>query len=221
MIPESSKFRDVSIKESQISDKLNVTIIMIKRFINGKTDIIEPLPETILKANDHLVIEGDISKLIKDINPKDIEFTAVRKFLDKDITADNIELSEAVISHDSHLIGRSIVESDVRKMFGVIVLKRGRKIVTGGFQHLPLEAGNVLLIKGTKSSITHLAQSPDFMVVNRLEHEPRLRKKAWLALVIMTLTIATAGFGVLHISVAGMLGAIIMTLVGCVKLADV
>lgn len=223
VIPEGSKYCNISIEDSNISQKLNITIVMIKRYGNGKEEIIEPLPDTILKPNDHLIIEGDIGKLIKEVNSKDLEFTAEKKFTDKDLIGDNIELSEAVVSHDSHLIGRSIVESDIRKVFGVIVLaiKRGHKIITGGFQHLPLEAGNVLLVKGNKSAITHLAESPDFMVVNRLEHEPRLRKKAWLALLIMTFSIAIAAFGILHISVAGMLGAIIMTLSGCVKLADV
>ncbi len=223
IIPEGSKYHNNTIKNSKISETLNITILMIKRYGDKGMENIEPFPDTVLKTNDHLIIEGDIGKLIKDVNPKDLEFTAIKKFTDKDLIAENIELSEIVISHDSYLIGRSIVENDIRKIYGVIVLamKKGRKIFAGDFQHLPLEAGNVLLVKGTKSAITHLAQSPNFVVINRLEHETRLHKKAWLALLIMFLTIFTAALGILHISVAGMLGAIIMTLTGCVKLVDV
>lgn len=223
ILPEGSMYVNKTIQDSKIHNDLGITILRIQRNFNGNSETIEPIPETLLLPNDKLIVEGNISILIENKNNRHIQITSSKKFSDKDLTDDEIELSEAVVSNNSHLIGRSIVENDIHKLYGVTVLalKRGIRTVVEGYQNMPVEAGDVLLIQGNKESITNLALTPDFTVVNRLEHDPRNTKKAPLALLIMTLTILSAALGILHISVAGMLGALIMTLTGCIKLEDI
>lgn len=223
ILPQTSKYINKTIQNSNLHNDLGITILKIKRTLNDKTETIEPKPDLMLLPNDKLIIEGNISKLIDKTNDKHILLTSSKKFTDSDLTKEGIELSEAVVSNDSHLIGRSIVENDIHRLYGVIVLavKRGIKTVVEGFQKMPIEAGDVFLIQGKSESITNLALSPDFTVVNRLEHNPRHSQKAPLAILIMFLTILSAALGILHISVAGMLGAVIMTLTGCVKIQDI
>lgn len=223
ILPENSKYVNKTIQNCNIHNDLGITILRIQRNIDGNTEIIDPKPEILLLPNDRLIVEGNISKLIENKNNKHIQITSSKKFSDKDLTDEEIELSEVVISNNSHFIGRSIVENDIHKLYGVIVLalKRGIRTVVEGFQNMPVEAGDVFLIQGKKEAITNLALSPDFTVVNRLEHDLRNLKKAPLALIIMILTILSAALGILHISVAGMLGALIMTLTGCIKLEDI
>ncbi|MCX7736683.1 MAG: SLC13 family permease [Candidatus Kapabacteria bacterium] len=223
VLPVTSKYVNKTIQNCCIHDDLGFTVLRIQREKDNNLEIIEPKPDTLLLPNDKLIIEGNISKLIDNQITKHIQLTSTSKFSDIDLTKEGIELSEAVVSNNSHLIGRSIVENDIHKLYGVIVLalKRGIRTVVEGFQYMPIEAGDVFLVKGKKEAITNLALSPDFTVVNRLEHDPRHSKKAPLALLIMFLTILSAALGILHISVAGILGAFIMTLTGCVKMEDI
>jgi di/tricarboxylate transporter len=108
----------------------------------------------------------------------------------------------------------------IRHRFDVLVLalKQRGKPVQEGFVSVPLEVGDVLLIQGSPKAISGVAASPDFMVVNRLEHEPRMLRKAPIALAIMAAAILSAAFGVLHISVAGIMGVLLMAVTGCVSI---
>jgi di/tricarboxylate transporter len=83
-----------------------------------------------------------------------------------------------------------------------------------------LEVGDVLLVQGPEQALSEMAASRDFLMVNRLESKRRFPKKAPLALLSMGVAIGLAATGVLHISVAGMVGVLIMIVTGCIRPED-
>jgi di/tricarboxylate transporter len=82
---------------------------------------------------------------------------------------------------------------------------------------VPLEVGDVLLVQGPENALSDMAASRDFLMVNRIESKRRLPKKAPYALGSMAIAITLGGTGLLHISVAGMVGVLLMVLTGCIR----
>ncbi|MBX3001817.1 MAG: SLC13 family permease [Caldilineaceae bacterium] len=220
VIPAESPLIGQSIEASPIQRKLGLTILRMMRSGQNGPFAFVPVPQTVLEAEDRLIVEGDLTELLSQRQGTLLNLYAERKFTQTDLTGDGVELAEIVIAPNSQLRGRAIREIDFRRRYAVLVLalKRRGRIFRADTTSEPLESGDLMLVQGSQAAIKKLATDADFLVVNRLEHEPRQLNKAPIALAIMLLAIGTAATGVLHISVAAMLGVLLMALTGCVKI---
>lgn len=223
VVPPNSPFVDKTVEETGIRNDLGLLIARLRRRTGDGEDVtLVPAGDTILRANDRLVVEGSAENLVRAKEGGALEIYSERKFGEEDLTGPGVELAEAVVAPRSRLIGLAINESDIRRRFGVLALalRRRQRTVRDNFVSIPLEVGDVLLVQGTPIAIGEVARSAEFMVVRRLAHAPRDRAKAPLALGIMGLAVLAAATGVLHISVAGLLGVLLMTVTGCVPVRD-
>jgi di/tricarboxylate transporter len=222
VISEESALVGQSVEASPIQRELGLTILRIMREGQNGTFAFIPSAQTILEAEDRLIVEGDLTELLTKRKGKLLSLYAERKFTQTDLTGDGVELAEVVVAPNSRLRGRAIREVDFRRRYAVLVLalrRRGR-IFRADTASEPLESGDVLLVQGAQEAIRRLAVNSEFLVVSRLEHEPRQSQKAPVALAIMALVVGMAATGLFHISVAGMLGVLLMSLTGCIKVQE-
>ncbi len=221
-VPSGSSLAGKTVAESRIRRDMGLTILRVNRREGDQFRSFVPKPETTLQEGDLLIVEGDLSELLRTKGGGQLGIHAERKFTDKELTGEAVTLAEVAIAPKSELIGRAIWESNIRRRHGVLVLalRRRTEMVQHDFISVPLEVGDVLLVQGPEEAIVELAQSPHFLVVNRLEHEARQLAKAPLAIAIMGGAILAAATGLLHISVAGMLGALLVAITGCVRVQD-
>jgi di/tricarboxylate transporter len=79
--------------------------------------------------------------------------------------------------------------------------------------------GDTLLVQGSRRRIKHLSEEHDFIVLKNAEHfgEVGNPDKAPWALAGMGLMLVTAGFGLLPIAAAALVGALVITLSGALK----
>jgi len=219
VVPEGSPYIGKTVEDTRIRREMGLLITSIRRADADKESSFVPQPDTVFEAGDRLIVEGEFEELVGVREGGALELYAERKFSDEDLTGPGVELAEAVVAPRSQLLDRAIKESDIRRRFGVLVLgfRRRRRTVREDFVSVPLQVGDVLLIQGTAKAIRELSRSEDFVVVQRLGHAPRERSKAPLALGIMALVVLSAATGVLHISVAGLLGVLLMVITGCVQ----
>lgn len=222
VIPEDSALIGQSVEASPIQRELGLTILRIVRAGQNGTFAFIPSPQTVLEAEDRLIVEGDLTELLNKRKGSLLSLYAERKFTQTDLTGDGVELAEVVVAPNSRLRGRAIREIDFRRRYAVLVLalKRRGRIFRADTASEPLESGDVLLVQGAQEAMQRLAANSEFLVVSRLEHEPRQLRKAPVALAIMALVIGAAATNLLHISVAGMLGVLLMSLTGCIKVQE-
>jgi di/tricarboxylate transporter len=222
VIPDRSGFIGKTILSSDLQREYGLTVLRITRSDNNEIHSFLPQPDRVLQRNDRLIVEGDLSLLMKLRDGKQLEIPVERKFSDTNLTGGGVQLAEAAIAPNASIRGQSIKRADIRKRFGVLVLalKRREHPIQERYTEVLLELGDVLLVQGSSDAIKRLAQSRDFLVVNRLEHEQRNIRKAPIAIAIMSGIIIAAASGILHISVAGFLGVILMVVSGCVKPED-
>lgn len=221
VVPEKSPLVGKSLAASDFRKETGLSVLRIRRAARPEKAAL-PSPSTVLEAGDRLVVEGNLEELIKRKESGPLKIYAETKFDDKALTGDNVELAEVAVAPRSMLVGKSINQGHLHRRFNVLVLalrRRGRTLQKQ-FTSVPLAVGDVLLVQGSPEAIGEMASSPEFLVTNRLEHEVRDSKRAWLALGTMAVAIASAATGLLHISVAGLLGVLLMAVTGCVRIQE-
>jgi len=219
VVPADSPLIGKTVEEARIREEFGLLITSMRRADGGDRTPFVPAPDTAFRAGDRLIVEGRFEKLVRTREGRALALFAERKFHEEDLTGSGVELAEAVIAPGSRLVGQRIKGADIRRRFGVLVLglRRRQRTVQEDFVSVALEVGDVLLVQGTPKAVGELARSAEFLVVQRMDHAPRHRSRAPLALGIMFLSVMTAATGVLHISVAALLGVLLMAVTGCVQ----
>lgn len=220
VVPDGSPLVGKSLAEAGLPLVFGLVVLRIRRQDDAEKAF-APSSSTRLRAGDRLVVEGNVEELLKG-KTGPLRMLAEMKIDDATLTGDELRLAEVVVAPSSSLLGQSINRGHLRRRYNVLVLalrRRGRDLVDQ-FTYVPLEVGDVLLVRGSPEAIGEVARSEDFLVTSRLEHIARESKKAPLALGIMALTVTMAATGLLHISVAGMLGVLLMAITRCVRVQD-
>lgn len=218
---KDSPLEGKSLSESGFRKETGLTVLRIRRS-DGPDLSFVPSPSTVLRTGDRLIVEGNIERLLKRKTDGPLKIYAETKFDDDSLTGEDVQLAEVAVAPNSMLLGRSINQGHLRNRFNILVLALRRRghILQEQFTSVPLAVGDVLLVQGSSEAIGEMARDPDFLIANRLEHEERNSRQAPLALGIMALTIGSAATGILHISVAGLMGVLLMAVTGCVRVQD-
>ena len=133
--------------------------------------------------------------------------------------ADTRMLAEIMITPASRLIDMSIDHAGFHRQFGAVVLgiQRRARVVRRRLGRIRLEAGDVLLVAGSKADIEDMRYSQDLIVLSGSKKELPVPKKAPIAGFIMMATIGLAAFGILSIPVAAITGSVLMIATDCLN----
>jgi di/tricarboxylate transporter len=218
VVPQGSEFADKSLAESDIHARLGLTVLRIQRESEEGRVYMTPSPQIVLRSGDRLIVEGSITDLVGE-SSRPLDIYAETKLTAEALTNEHTHLGEAAIAPGSRLVGTRIERGLIRRRYGVLVLalRRRGQTLRERFISVPLEVGDILLVQGPEQALGEMAASRDFLMVNRLESKRRSPRKAPLALASMVIAIGAAATGLLHISVAGMLGVILMVVTGCIR----
>jgi di/tricarboxylate transporter len=222
-IPAESSLAGVQIGASSVIKEIGLIILRVTRTSDGQDIELAPGPDTRLMTGDRLLIEGNLEKLFKVIESKDLIIHIKTKISDENLTGKNIQLAEVVPSPKSPILGQSIRQADIKRRYGVLALalRKREKTFAMGYTDQPLEMGDVMLVQGTPERLREVATHDDFLVINHLEPKIRDLKKAPYAIAAMGFAILTAATGILHISIAGIVGVLLMALTGSVQVKDI
>jgi di/tricarboxylate transporter len=85
---------------------------------------------------------------------------------------------------------------------------------------MPLQYGDALLVYGNRSNLEALARDPNFIVLDEAAAQAPRLEKAFIAAAIMLGVLLSAILGFVPIAVAGLTGAALMVLVGCLSMEE-
>ncbi len=163
-------------------------------------EVIRPLyrispvsPGTVLRVDDVLVFSGAIEHI--EIL-KQFEGLAIQGESHHSLLKEN--LLQTIVSHNSELLGKSIVEVNFRALFdaAVIAVCRGHSQIRGGLGKLRLRTGDLLLLAVGEDFNKLTNRSTAFVVVNKPSPRKFLTSKNSLfALVIFIAALAMSIFG--------------------------
>ena len=138
--------------------------------------------------------------------------------------SDGVELFELVVTPGSSLVGSSLDRLRFGWWYGgtVVALRRRRGIV-----HLPrrvsgahLNAGDALLVLGTREDRERFRESGEFEPLGEPGRQGFRRGKAWIALLLFGGVVTAAATGLTSILVAAVTGATLMAVLGVLKMDE-
>lgn len=111
---------------------------------------------------------------------------------------------EAVVRTDARLAGRSAVDSDLRRRFGVTLLgiSRAGAFVDSGVRDRVIEPGDLLLIAGSGAGRTATLNALGLIVVGRASVAPVRAGRIAIAVGLFAAAIAAASFGLVPFTIA-------------------
>ncbi len=218
-IPENSPLVGKSLTESRLGRTYGLTALSVTR--SGQPEFV-PGPDTELLAGDTLVVEGqprdlailrDLQELIINPNP-DIKF--------EQLTSGSMRLVQAMLSPFTTLSNKTLQNLNFRERFGLNVLAiwRGGRAYRSNLAEFPLRLGDALLLYGPHQKIKLLGQEPDFLVLNQEAQADFRLEKAPVAGGIMLGVIGVVLLGLLPISIAAIIGAVLMVITRCLDMEE-
>lgn len=179
--------------------------------------------EEILHGGDRLVFAGDtqaISDLLR-INgiipsSENGHSEAMNKY-----RAER-RLVEAVVSPHCAALGKKIRDAKFRDQYGAVVLAvaRNGERVKGNLGTIRLEAGDTLLLEARPAFVTRQRYNKDFLLINDLDSETPRHERAYLAWAILIGVVTAAGFELISMLNAALIGAGLMIISGCCSVSQ-
>jgi di/tricarboxylate transporter len=183
-----------------------------------------------LQAGDVLVVQTTPEELVSIRKEANVELHPVKMYGTRKDRAkkeadheddDGSDLFvQALVAPRSDLLGRTLGEIDFRRRYGAIVVGLWRKDgwLNQEVAKVKLRANDVLVLEGDEEALARVAADNAFLMIVPFHAEPKLRRKAWLAGLIMLATILLAAFNLMSIEMAAITGAVIVVLTGCIPL---
>ena len=140
------------------------------------------------------------------------------------LKAEDQHLAEIVVTRGSPLHSRTLAATQFGASTRLLPLAIHRprvpgSQVAGDLRTIPLRAGDVLLVQGSRDEIDILKSSGDTLVLDGTIELPRARH-AKRALAAMAAVILTAALGIMPISISALIGVGLMLALGCMTWRD-
>ncbi len=195
--------------------------------------ILPPFEGYAIEKNDIIIVAATREALMNVLSSNPgflLSDDEIEEVIEKDKDSDDVVegeyepntrvLAELMITPTSRMIEMSLEQAGFDKQFGAVVLgiQRRARVVRRRLGRVKLEAGDVLLIAGSQSSLESMRANNDFIVMAGTIKDMPLTSHARIAMVIFLATIGSAALGLLPIPVAAIAGAMAMIATGCLNL---
>ena len=217
-LSDKSQLVGESLESAPLLEEFDIEVLQI---IRGK-DLLRPTPKTVLREHDLLRVKGDVSTINELKERAEASLGVQIKWQDSDLESKDTKLVEAVVGPSSPLAGRSLVESNPRKNYGVSVLaiRHHGALKHGELQNIKLMSGDTLLIEVPNSRIPYLIQQRVFLVASKAGIPQFDLIKAAKGVAIVVSVITSAALGWLSIASAAAAGALLIVLSKCISMEE-
>ena len=237
-IDENGQMMDIvgkTLKDLSIQKKYGVSIIEIRNEKKSRLGLVKDVNQNMAKSSstiavhDTLFIMGDEEKIERFAQDYDL-----RKMKDVKIDFYDLGLTEIVVMPTSNFAGLRIGDANLRKRFGINVLgvkrggsssdgKVGKEYITDNLIATKLHVGDMLLVQGEWTNLTHLtADTTNWVVLDQPEKtadKVLLDYKAPVAAAIMLLMIAMMVFDFIPVApvTAVIIAGLLTVFAGCFR----
>ncbi|MCS5596190.1 MAG: SLC13 family permease [Alphaproteobacteria bacterium] len=172
----------------------------------------------ILSKHPGYLLSEDEADILSKFNSEEDGEEEPRDLDDKEL-ARSRTLAEVMINPGSRLVDMSLEQIGFHRQFKTIILgiQRRARVVRRRLGRIRLEAGDVLLVCGSRTAIEDLRGNQDMIVLSGSKQDLAKVKKAPIAAAIFLFVIALAAAGMMTIPVAAITGAVAMIATGCLN----
>ncbi len=132
--------------------------------------------------------------------------------------ADGVRLAELLVPPNARAVGRTILELDLRRRYGVPVLGilRHGQSLRSRMREVVLAPSDLLLVEGTREAFERVRRETGLALLGALDLPARRRSKMPIAVGTLVAVVLLAACNVMPILVSALLGMIVVFLTRCV-----
>ena len=181
--------------------------------------LLPPFEDIEIKSGDKLVLEITKNQLTEKIKSNDRIFNSIDS---SNFSSERGILIEASITPRSFFIGRNLTQTNFEAETNckIIGIKNEKKFVRNLPKYQKLEAGHILLIKGEEEDIKNLRGKKEIIPIEWSAIYLPAKQYILRSRLIFIFTILAAATGLLNITVAALLGVILMLLTNVLTIRD-
>ncbi len=217
VVLEGSSLAGQSLVQARLGERYDLEVLGLIRdgVMHGLPGENEKLAE-----RDILLVKAPAAALVRLRDTAGLGIKPGRHPDDADLTSADSVLMDVVIPPNSILEGRSLKGIDFRHRFNATALavRRHGSDIREKIGRVRLRVGDELLLLADRSHLERLNQQSDFVRLQELELPVLNPRLAVTAVLIVAGVVAAAAVGLYPISVAAVVGAVLMVLSGCLPL---
>ncbi len=218
IIPPNSSLVGKTLAESGLGRDLDLRIIWLVR---NENQYIMPNADSILLADDMLLVQGTRNEILRIDNVTGIDIKDDMKLSDPQLREADLHLVEAILLPRSELIGQTLAEMRFRDQFDlqVLAIYRHGATIARRISQTPLYVGDILLIQARRShnQLATLEANDTVHIVNAAETPQLKRQRAPIAVAAFVGALMLAAFNLLSLPVAALIGVLVVFLTGCIS----
>lgn len=219
VLPDSSLI-GTSVAEARLGRDFGVFVLELLR---GDRKVWSPRSQ-ILKEDDILIARGDWSKLDQLRAKAGLEINTEFQLKARTLEEGTQQvLTEVMIAPRSRVIGSTLALLDRRWQHNATVLaihRRGERL-REQLKDVTLNVGDVLLMLTPEAEMKALRRDSNVIVLSQREADRPSGWRAPFALITMALVIVLSALGWVPIAITSLIGALAMTLAGCLDADEV
>ncbi len=218
-VTSNSPLAGQSLAEAHLETNYHLTVTAILHDGHPETAIHR---RTRIQPNDLLRVEGAAENLIRAQKELKLMLESPPPLNPQDFDEDKACIVAATLAPRSRLDGKSLKEVRFRDQyrFMALAIRRHDEVITERLRDVKLQFGDTLLLKGPTYWLPDLQERGDFLILEPVKLELRRQYKAPLALGIVALVLLLVTLANFHISLAMVVGAVLMVLSGCLTMDE-
>ena len=195
--------------ERAINKNYDITVLDIIR--EGKV-ISKNIRNTIIHPDDVLFVRGSLENFLRMKEVEKVTMLTDEKLTQAELIHDNNTLVECVLTNQSDLAGKSLMEINFRRRFGsfILAIRREGAILRRKIAHVVLQYFDTLLVYGPRDKIKELSESGNFIVLGEIEATLQKHRFWWVSLVVIISTVTLAALGLVPILKGALVGLILL-----------
>ena len=199
-------------KERAVNKNYDITVLDILR--DGKL-ISNNIRDTFIHPEDILFVRGSLENFLRMKEVEKVTMLTDEKLTQDELIHDDNTLVECLITNQTDLVGKSLMEINFRRRFGsfILAIRREGEILRKKIAHVVLQAFDTLLIYGPIEKIKELSESGDFIVLGEIEATLQKHKYWWVSVAVIFGTVILAALGIVPILKGALVGAIFLLVI--------
>ncbi|MDL1900005.1 SLC13 family permease [Anaerolineae bacterium CFX9] len=240
-VQEGSPLIGRTIAESGLRSQYNLNVLSLSRAAHHHAPLVIPgrsrsdddgryhvaTANTILHADDGLVIQGNPDDLGRALNDLRLTMVAAEPIVEEDVITHEQGIAEVLLRPRSTLIGKTIAEIAFATRYNLTVLNLRRTGVQESLpiKDTPLRFGDVMLVEGAWKDIFALKRlRQDFIVMGEREAIQlgayTRPDKAPITLIVLIGMVIAVAFNILELAPASIIAALAVILTGCLNVDE-
>ena len=219
-VEEASPVAGRTLGELGWGERHGLTVLGIQRDVRS---IPAPGAQQPIRVGDILFVRGDTQKLLRIAREQKLTTPRKRVLPATSLERDDAKLVELMVAPGSHLAGHTLEEVRFHQMYDAVVLaiQHHGRTVHDRLPRVRFSVGDLLLVHGSASALTAVADIPGLIPLGEVERPVVARPRAAVAVAILVGVVASAGTGLVPIVTSALAGVVLMVFTGCVRIEEV